>query len=165
MTPMSLPGAGQIVLTGILATVTLDLWALTANRVAGLPITNWGHVGRWMTGMLSGTLYHPDIATAPHARGERFAGWLTHYVVGIVYAATYLTLVAALGSAPAIYSAGFFGLVTVLAPWLILQPCLGSGFFAANAPNPGFTRRINLSSHLVFGTGLYIGFVISTFVF
>jgi hypothetical protein len=48
-----------------------------------------------------------------------------------------------------------FGVATVLAPWFILQPGLGLGFFASRAPNPNRTRLLNLLNHAVFGITLY----------
>ncbi len=38
-----------------------------------------------------------------------------------------------------------------------MQPALGLGFIAARAPNPTVVRAINVSVHVVFGLGLYLG--------
>lgn len=162
---MSLINILYYLLVGVFATAMLDLWSLTLNRALGAPITNWDYVGRWISGLLtSGTLRHAAIAAVPPAAHERLLGWSTHYVVGVIYAALYLGVLAALNATPSVSSAGVFGLITVLAPWLILQPGLGIGYFATRAPRPNLTRALNLLSHLVFGIGLYLGWVVVTLV-
>lgn len=156
-TTMYLPEASTVLFVGIVATAVLDLWALALNRVLGLPRTNWAHVGRWVAGLTSGAVRHESIAAEPSVAYERAIGWSTHYLVGVVYAALYLVLSAAWSRTPDVHSATLFGAVTVAAPWLILQPGLGAGYFASRAPKPNRTRVLNLLSHLVFGVGLYFG--------
>ena len=154
------PGVFEILFLGIFATATLDLWALSAKRLLGRPAANWGHVGRWIAGIPAGTFRHADIASTPAVSRERTIGWSTHYAIGIVYAAMYLTILRTLSQSPGIFSAALFGVLTVLAPWLILQPGLGAGYFARRTPRPNQTRLHNLISHAVFGLGLYFGWAL-----
>lgn len=49
-----------------------------------------------------------------------------------------------------------FGLVTVLMPFLLMQPALGLGIAAANSSNPAKARLHSLLTHLIFGLGLYL---------
>jgi hypothetical protein len=49
-----------------------------------------------------------------------------------------------------------FGLVTVLAPFFIMQPVFGFGFAAAKVPNPTQARVRSLMNHTAFGVGLYL---------
>ncbi len=157
MTSMNLPLAITSLSTGIIATVILDLWALTLNRLFGLPVTNWGRVGRWVAGLLPGS-YRQDTISAPPAMAcDQVIGWSTHYLVGITYAAIYLVGLNLLSRTPDPTSALLFGIATVLAPWLILQPGLGLGYFGSRTPKPKLTRTLNLVSHSVFGFGLFIG--------
>jgi hypothetical protein len=91
-------------------------------------------------------------------RGEGAIGWAFHYAVGIVYAALYLAIMR-LGfhSGPSLISALSFAIALLAAPWLILLPALGMGFFAARMPHPAAVRVVNVSVHAVFGLGLYLG--------
>jgi len=156
--------ASRVLLVGVAATALLDIWQLALSWVFGLPRTNWAHVGRWVSGLRSGALQHTSIAAAPSVAYERTIGWATHYVIGVIYAALYLLVLAATSRSPDIVSAVIFGLVTVAAPWLILQPGLGAGYFASNTPKPNQTRALNLLSHLVFGIGLYVGWASTTLI-
>jgi hypothetical protein len=160
MTSIDPSETSSALFVGIVATACLDLWAVGLNRAFGLPKTNWGHVGRWVTGITSGTFRHESIALARPVAHERVVGWVTHYLIGILYATVYLTSLTAASHTPGVKSAIAFGAVTVLAPWLILQPGLGAGYFARQTPKPNLTRALNVLSHLVFGFGLYVGWTL-----
>lgn len=141
---------------GIGATLLIDLWAQLLRRGAGIGSTDWSLVGRWVAGLAHGRLQLQATDFARRERGDALRGWLTHYAVGIAYALIYLALASAFALTVSLPSALAFGAITVLAPWLILQPALGKGVFASAAPNPGQTRLLNLIVHLLFGAGLYI---------
>ena len=57
---------------------------------------------------------------------------------------------------PTLLPALLFGAVTVLAPFLVMQPALGMGVEASNAPAPWRARGKSLVTHLIFGLGLYL---------
>jgi Protein of unknown function (DUF2938) len=47
------------------------------------------------------------------------------------------------------------GLLTVVAPFLVMQPCMGFGIAASKAQGPNVMRLRSLVTHLIFGVGLY----------
>ena len=49
-----------------------------------------------------------------------------------------------------------FGLATVTAPWLVMQPAMGLGFAALKTPAPLKNCARSLTNHAVFGAGLYL---------
>ena len=92
---------------------------------------------------------------------ELAIGWVAHYLTGIAYGLAYLSIVRLLfASDPSLTSALLFGLITLAAPWLILQPGMGAGIFASKTPRPGLMRLVSLSMHVVFGVCLYFAWVI-----
>jgi Protein of unknown function (DUF2938) len=154
----ALAAAVEVVVTGIVATLATDLWQRLLQPVTGLPPASWGLVGRWVAWMPRGVLVHRPIAATAPVHGERAIGWGFHYAVGIVYAALYLAVVRlGLGSGPTLISAVLFAVALLVVPWFVMQPALGLGFMAARTPRPGATRAINISAHVVFGIGLYLG--------
>lgn len=154
--------AFQIFTMGVIATVAIDFWATFATRVLGWPRTNWKMVGRWLGHIPNGQFTHLSISSSPSIRHELAVGWLFHYVVGCVYAALYVVFVSAVQMGhPTLTSALLFGLVTVLAPWLLMQPGLGLGIFASRAPRPNLVRLQNLIIHNIFGLALYYSYQIS----
>ena len=146
------------------ATLIIDLWAQLLRRLAGIGSTDWALVGRWVAGLGRGRLHLHNADFGRRERGDSLRGWLTHYAVGIAYALIYLALVSAFASTVSLPSALLFGGITVLAPWLILQPALGKGLFASAAPNPGLMRLLNLATHLLFGAGLYLTWQLTAIV-
>lgn len=141
---------------GFGATLAIDLWAQLLKYSAGIPPTDWGLVGRWFSGLPRGRFrLQAGQATSSTAR-ERHIGWTAHYAIGISYAFIYIGFAQMTSMPVSLPSALAFGLATVLAPWLILLPGLGKGWFAKNTPNPSLTRFLNIVVHLLFGAGLYL---------
>lgn len=147
----------QGVLIGIMATMGMDAWAVIVKYVLRLPTAHWDMVGRWIGHMRRGRFVHLSIADASPVARELAIGWIAHYFTGVTYGIAYMTIVRGiLDRNPTLFSALVFGLVTLAAPWLILQPGMGAGIFASRTPRPGVVRLVNLSMHLVFGASLYV---------
>lgn len=153
----------RILAIGVTATVAIDLWATFANKVLGWPRTNWALVGRWIGHMREGQFTHVSIAASPAIVHESALGWAFHYVVGCIYAALYLVYVstAQMGQ-PTLVSAVLFGWVTILSPWLLMQPALGLGICASKAPRSNLVRLQNLIIHTIFGLSLYCFYQVSS---
>lgn len=139
------------------ATVTMDLWGLARKALLGIALPDYRLVGRWIGHMPHGRFRHDSIATASVIRGERLTGWTVHYLVGISFAAL---LIAISGvewiQQPTLIPAISVGLATVAAPFLLMQPGMGSGIAAARSANPASARVQSLITHAVFGVGLYL---------
>lgn len=147
----------SLVLTGAGATLATDLWALARRELLGIPLPDWGQVGRWLGHMPRGRFRHDSLRAAPAVRGERVIGWIAHYATGIAFAAL---LPLAWGEAwlrqPTPGPALAVGLATVLAPFLLMQPGMGAGIAASRTPRPAAARVQSLATHAVFGLGLYL---------
>lgn len=147
---------GRSIVIGVGATVLLDLWALFLNRAFAIPQPNWAMVGRWFGYLPRGRFMHDPITASAPLPGELVIGWICHYVVGTVFAAS-LLLIWGLGWAyqPTLLPALIVGLVTVGCGWFILQPGMGFGMAASKRPNANQVRMLNIVGHIVFGLGMY----------
>lgn len=155
----------SFVIAGIVATAIADLWQQLLKHGAGLPIANWRLIGRWVGTMPRGAFIHAPIAASPPVDGERGIGWAFHYAVGIAYAALYAVIVRAMPDAGlSLTSALLFGAATLLAPWFLLQPALGFGVMARRLANRRAVFWVTVTTHLVFGLGLYAGFAVVQFL-
>ncbi len=147
----------SVVLLGAGATLTFDLTATLLKVVFKVPPSNICLVGRWIGHMPEGAFTHASISNAPRKRWECAIGWTAHYLIGTAFA---LAFVAVVGSSwlerPTPVPALLFGIVTVLAPFLIMQPSMGLGVAASRTPNPGLARMRSLLNHFAFGIGLYL---------
>ena len=158
--------AGSSVFIGAGATLTTDLWAIARGRLFGVPAPDWGLVGRWLGHMARGRFRHERIATAEPVRGERVIGRTAHYLIGIAFAGGLLAICGlAWARQPTLAPALAFGMSTVAAPFLLMQPGMGAGFFASRTPDPNAVRLRSLITHAIFGVGLYAAGVARLLVF
>lgn len=139
------------------ATLCMDVWGLVQKHILRINVLDYALVGRWIGHLPQGRMRHEAIARAAPVKGERALGWAAHYLIGIIFAAIFI---AAAGPAylatPALAPALTMGVLTVGAPYFILQPAFGLGIAASRTPKPWFARLKSLSTHLVFGLGLYL---------
>jgi hypothetical protein len=149
------------VLIGIGATVFIDLWALLLKRGFQIPSLNYCLLGRWLLHMPGGVLLHENIALSRPKRGECPVGWLAHYLIGVVFALVFVTLVCGEWlQRPTPLPALVFGIATTVVPLFVLQPSLGFGVASSKSPNPRRARLKSLMTHTVYGVGLYVWAVV-----
>ncbi|MEQ8486364.1 MAG: DUF2938 domain-containing protein [Pseudomonadales bacterium] len=142
---------------GVGATAVMDVWSLARRAVFRVPAPDYRLVGRWVGHLVTGQFLHESIAASPPVRREAAIGWTAHYLIGVGFAGL---LVAIAGAdwcrEPTLAPALAVGVVTVLAPFLIMQPGMGSGIAASRTPDPNAARLQSLITHTVFGFGLYL---------
>lgn len=150
-----------IALIGLGATAVLDLWLVVLKRL-GVPTGSFALIGRWVAHMARGQFSHASIAKAEPARHELAIGWITHYLVGMAFAAV---LVVPQGSnwvrQPTFVPAFLTGLATVAMPLFVMQPAMGLGFAASKTPTPLKNCARSLANHAVFGIGLYLAAIVA----
>jgi len=150
------------VIIGVGATVAMDVWALLLRRFFGIAALNYALVGRWLAYIPRGIFRHDNISTAKPFATELLIGWVAHYLTGIIFA---LTLIEFIGNdwliEPSVIPAIAFGLLTVGFPFFLMQPGMGLGVAAAKTPKPNVARLRSITTHLVFGLGLYLSAMIS----
>lgn len=148
----------QFALIGVGATFIMDLWAVILRRAFNIPSLDFALVGRWVLHMRYGQWFHSPISQAASQPGEAPLGWALHYAIGALFAITFGMMIGAGWMfQPTLGPAVLFGLLTVLFPFLIMQPAFGAGIAAARTPAPMKARIKSIGTHLVFGIGLWIG--------
>lgn len=142
---------------GVGATAVMDVWAVALKRFWCIPSLNLAMVGRWLGHLPRGTVTHANIAQAAPVRDEAILGWTAHYVIGVLFAAVLLALAGQEWVRQPTFSPALLaGLVSVAAPFCILQPGMGAGLAASKTPHPGAARLRSLMAHTAFGIGLYL---------
>jgi hypothetical protein len=141
---------------GVGATALLDVWSAARAWLSGTPTPDYALVGRWLAHLTRGQFFHDAIARSAPVYGERLIGWTAHYLIGIAFAAVLLIVWgAAWACAPTLGPALIVGIGSVAAPFLLMQPGMGLGIAARRTPNPRAARLRSLTTHAVFGVGLY----------
>ena len=146
----------HVILIGVGATLLMDAWLLALSRL-GVPSSSFALIGRWVGHLPRGRFAHAAIARAAPIPAELALGWLTHYAIGIAYAALLVGLLG-LGwtQQPTLLPALAFGAATVVAPLFVMQPAMGAGFAASKTAAPLKNCLRSATNHAVFGIGLYV---------
>ncbi|MTI10337.1 DUF2938 domain-containing protein [Rhodospirillaceae bacterium RKSG073] len=139
---------------GIIATITMDIWALFLKAAFNIVGLNYAMVGRWIGHFFKGKLTHKAIGKSSRIAGESIIGWVLHYTIGILFAAV---LVLIWGYSPSIIQSLIIGISTVVFPFFLMQPCFGLGIAGSKLPKPNSARLKSLMTHFIFGLGLYLG--------
>jgi len=146
------------VMVGILATVTMDVVAMTALRfgIAGhLPRrTGPDLIGRWVGYLFQGKFRHADILQTPPLWGELPLGLTAHYLIGIGLTLLYIGLLVVAHAKPTALSAILYGTATTVLPWFLMFPSQGMGWLRWDAPGDVHLVRASLFNHIVFGLGI-----------
>lgn len=152
-------------MTGAGATAVMDVWGVLRRKLFGVPVADYGLLGRWLAHLPRGQFFHDPIAATPPVRGEEAMGWIAHYLIGMAFAALLLAMVGLdWVHQPRLDPALLVGVGTVVAPYFVLQPAMGLGIAARRAPNPAMARLHSLATHAVFGLGLYLAALARVFI-
>lgn len=107
------------------ATALMDVWGVLRRKLFGVPVANYGLVGRWLAYLPRGRFFHDPIAATSPVRGEEAMGWIAHYLIGMAFAVLLLTMVGLdWVRQPRLVPALLIGVGTVVAPYFILQPAM-----------------------------------------
>ena len=149
---------------GLIGSIFMDI---TEIQIAKFGISSGikdAYIGRWAHGILRGTLFHQDIDKSRRLNSEERFGQLFHFVVGggaVALLYPLLLHIDILGKSPDhLLFATLFGLLTCLLPWCILMPSFGWGLFGINAPHPARPITSRILSHVPYGFGIGLTFVI-----
>jgi hypothetical protein len=144
-------------LLGIGATIIMDLVALVQKHILKQQVLDYAMVGRWIGHMPKGRFIHSPIMKSQPIAFEAPIGWAVHYLIGILFAYVFLLIMGDLWlQSPILWPALGFGIATVIAPYFIMQPCLGAGIAASKTPAPNIARLKSLFAHSTSGIGLWL---------
>lgn len=144
------------ILIGVGATMAMDLWKFFLQKTFNLNSLDLGLLGRWIGHCVKGKFFHSPIVHSAVIPGEIIIGWVSHYAIGIFFASL-LPIIWGVNwlENPSIKEPVLLGLLTILAPWFLMQPAMGIGIAASKTPKPFQVRIRNIAIHTVYGLGLY----------
>jgi hypothetical protein len=145
----------QAAMIGAGATALLDVWSVARTWRSGAVKPDYAIVGRWLAYLPHGRFVHAAIAKSAPVQGEAAIGWTAHYLTGIAFAGALIAVWPDWTRQPTLIPALMVGIGSVAAPLLLMQPGMGLGIAASRAPNPRAARLRSLTTHTVFGIGLF----------
>jgi hypothetical protein len=153
-----MPTIRQILLAGVIPTLSMDLLSGLAYRVRLTAPLSPNLIGRWFASIARARPFHADIARAHAVSHELAIALPIHYAIGAVLAAIFVWLTSQPGWPPrGLALALAFGLCTSVLPWLLMFPAMGYGFFGSHGPAGTRLFLSSLMSHAFFGLGLWAG--------
>ncbi len=153
----------KTLLVGIGATFAMDVWSyiLSLFRVSSL---DYRFVGRWVGNFSNGKFFHNKITDAAPIKNELALGWASHYFIGIAFAFLFLLIYGkSWFEKPTLFPAILIGLITIVAPFFLMQPAFGLGVAGANVPEPDTLRLKSFMAHLIYGIGLYLSAILMNY--
>jgi hypothetical protein len=147
----------RAVFIGVGATVVMDIYAIILKQFFSIKSLDYGILERWIGHFSHGQFYHKNITQSTPIKGEKIIGGITHYLIGITFSALLIFIWGIEWTKnPTIFPALIIGILTVAAPFFIMQPAFGFGIAASKTPNPKVARIKSLLTHSVYGVGLYL---------
>lgn len=147
----------QAIFIGVGATLVMDIYAIILKQFFGIKSLDYGLVGRWIGHIPNGKFYHNNIIQSTPVKGEKPIGWTAHYLIGITFAALLILIWGIEWTQnPTILPALIIGILTIVAPFFIMQPAFGFGIAGSKTPNPKVARMRSFLAHSVYGLGLYL---------
>ncbi len=155
----------KTILIGVGATLSMDIWAFIL-RLFNVKSLDYRFVGRWLGHMPKGKFFHKSIVSTPPIPYEAFIGRTAHYLIGISFASV---LVFLYGKSwfdnPTFFPAYIIGVVTIAAPFFVMQPAFGFGIASSKLPHSNLLRLKSFLTHSVYGVGLYATALLLTKIF
>lgn len=153
---LSTAQACHAIAVGVGATAVMDLTAEIMKRTRGTRSLDYALLGRWLGHMPAGRFRHTSIADAAPVPHERALGWAAHYAIGSSFAVALALIDRRWLDDPRFVPAVSMGVVTVAAPWFLMQPAFGLGVAASRTPRPSQARAGSLRAHTAYGIGLWV---------
>nr|WP_314265740.1 DUF2938 family protein [uncultured Moellerella sp.] len=156
-----------ILLLGIISTLFMDFIGVIQARLFRSPGLNYAFVGRWaLSILLKGQFKHDPIMATPSIAGEKVLGWCLHYLIGIVFATLMVFYIINNNQVkPNFIAAIATGIISLIAPYFIMQPGFGFGIAASKLPTANKVRLKSFIAHLSYGLGLYLAMLILNFIY
>ena len=150
----------SIFFAGVIACLAMDVWQQVLKKLTGIAPSDWAIAGRWLLcSFASKNMYQPTIASQPTRPHELKAGWLMHYIVGIIYAVVFWLLMYVNNILSATLLDGLlFGAISVVVPWFYMMPCTGKGIMAYRTSTQFKACALALATHLIFGVAMALAF-------
>lgn len=146
----------QTILVGMGATFTMDIWLLLL-KFFKIKSLDYRLLGRWVSNISKGKFFHNNIIKTPPVQNELAIGWIAHYLIGISFAFLLIILYGREWlDKPTLYPAIVTGIVTIVAPFFIMQPAFGFGIASSKLPKPNVARLKSFFTHTIYGIGLYL---------
>jgi uncharacterized membrane protein YeaQ/YmgE (transglycosylase-associated protein family) len=150
------------VVAGILGTMVMDFLNHLFARTGMISKIEMGMLGRMSAGWARGRFRYNHPGEMEQVAHEKLYGHITHYIIGVGLAATYVLVWDLLVGGPASPVWGLaYGIATTAAPYFFVLPSMGLGVLGRRSPEGIKVPLSSLANHLFYGVGLAIGIAVA----
>ncbi len=154
----------KTLIVGIGATLAMDIWSFILS-LFNIKSLDYRFVGRWIGNIPKRQYFHNNIMNTPSIKYELIIGWISHYLIGISFAFLLLVIYGkSWFNKPFLFPALLIGIITIIAPFFIMQPAFGLGIAGSNFPEPDILRLKSFMAHFIYGIGLYVSALLLMYV-
>jgi hypothetical protein len=149
------------VVAGVLGTFVMDSVNHLFARTGMFTRIDMEILGRMSAGWARGRFRYRHPGEMEQVANERLYGYVTHYIIGVGLAATYVLVWHLLVGGPAspVWALAY-GIVTTAASFFFVFPSMGMGVFGRRSPEGIKAPLSSLANHLFYGVGLAIGIAV-----
>lgn len=148
----------QALFIALIAMATMRVTSIFYAHLDPSAQIDWSPTGRWVTLIAHGQFYTPNINQELPVAHEGLIGFATHAIISFTFACLYLTLLKHVFKASATMRNGWlFGLASMVMPFFIQHPLMGTGILALKTTHPCWTILSTVIYHSAFGLGLGLG--------
>lgn len=142
------------IFSGLVATAAMDSGNFITTKLEFTYKVNHAFIGALTRGWMEGIIFYSSPSELLIMPQDLFAGFISHYVIGIIFAAP--LCIATVKYYPQIHyiHALIYGALTSVVSLTLLFPAIGLGFAASKSMQPEFMVMSNIVNHFFYGVGL-----------
>ncbi len=150
------------VAAGVLGTLVMDSLNHLFARSGMLVKIDIEMIGRMSAGWTRGRFRYRNPGEMEQVANEMLVGYITHYIIGVGLAVTYvLGWDLFIGGPASPVWALAYGLASTVSTLFFVYPSMGLGVFGMLSPE-GIRRPLSsLANHLFFGVGMAVAFALA----
>ncbi len=146
------------VVAGVLGTLVMDSLNHLFARTGMLSKIDVGMIGRMSAGWARGRFRYRHPGEMEQVGNETLYGYVTHYIIGVGLAVTYVLGWDLLVGGPAspVWALAY-GIATTVASYFFVFPSMGLGVFGRRSPEGIRSPLSSLANHFFYGVGIAVG--------
>lgn len=153
-------------LIGMFATYIMDLTNIFFSKLDIVEFVGPQPLGRMAHGWLKGIFMYENIFTAQEVANESLKGRIAHYLIGGILSLILSFIIIFFNIRSNIVLISIcYGVLTTAFSWFLVFPSTGFGIMGAKAPNGLRMGTTSLISHIGYGIGLALGFILLKYLF
>lgn len=81
----------EVIFVGCGATLFMDAYSFILKIYFGVQSLDYRVIGRWLIYLSKAKFIHHTIMQTPEVKYEKVFGWLSHYLIGILFSAIFFS--------------------------------------------------------------------------